>query len=173
MLRIIHKNSSRKTIDIHDRYTGWLRIDEPQEVWSFMKPAHHKVLERFGFDRGLVHLPLMSTPQASVPAHVSLVTPASSSYGYTYPPTPPVPTGASGVQAAMEGFAMRRPPQLNATHEAHVGPVTHRPPMSTVTAGTAASEIAQAIVESMNTFHEQMKEERKSQISLAEDDKFD
>jgi hypothetical protein len=45
--------------------------------------------------------------------------------------------------------------------------------MSTVTAGTAASEIAQAIVESMNTFNAQIKEERKSQMSLKEDEKFD
>ena len=86
-----------------------------------------------------------------------------------FPPTPPAVTG---VQAALEGFAMRRP---NATHAAPVGPatVTYTPPMSTVTAGTAASEITQAIVESMNTFNEQIKEERKSQMSLTEDEKFD
>ena len=100
------------------------------------------MLMEFGVERE-VHLPLLGTPVA-----------------------------VTGVQAALEGFAMRRP---NATHAAPVGPakVTYTPPMSTVTAGTAASEIAQAIVESMNTFNEQIKEERKSQMSLTEDEKFD
>lgn len=161
---------AQKLVTEDDRNKGWLWLDEPQEIWSFMKPAHHRVLERFGFDRGLVHLPLVSTPQASVPAQVSLVTPASSSYGYTFPPTPP---GVSGVAAAREGFAMRHPLQPHATHEDPVGPGIPRPPLSTVTAGTAASEIAQAIVESMTTFAEQMKAERTSQISLTEDEKFD
>ena len=78
---------AQKLVTEDDRNKGWLWLDEPQEIWSFMKPAHHRVLERFGFDRGLVHPPLVSTPQASVPAQVSLVTPASSSYGYTFPPT--------------------------------------------------------------------------------------
>jgi hypothetical protein len=125
------------------------------------------MLMEFGVERE-VQLPLLGTP-----VEPNLVQPvavgASSSYGYMFPPTPPAVTG---VQAALEGFAMRRP---NATHAAPVGPakVTYTPPMSTVTAGTAASEIAQAIVESMNTFNEQIKEERKSQMSLTEDEKFD
>ena len=54
---------AQKLVTEDDRNKGWLWLDEPQEIWSFMKPAHHRVLERFGFDRGLVHLPLMSTPK--------------------------------------------------------------------------------------------------------------
>ncbi len=65
------------------------------------------------------------------------------------------------------------PPPLNATHEALVvGPVTHRPPLSTVTAGTAGSEIVDALIVSMgtftNTFTAQMKESAKSQRALSE-----
>ena len=154
-------------------------LDESKEFWSFMKPMHHKVLEKYGFDRGFVQLPLVSTPQAHVPANVSMVTPGATSYGYTFPPTPPVPTGASGVQAAtcMEGFAMRRPPPLNATQAAHAGAVPHRPPLSTVTAGTAGSEIADALIVGMstftNTFTAQMKESAKSQQVLSETNMLD
>ena len=45
--------------------------------------------------------------------------------------------------------------------------------MSTVTGGTAASEIAEAFLEGMNTFTAQMKESAKSQLSSTEEDKLD
>ena len=72
---------------------------------------------------------------------------------------------------------MRRPPPLNSTHEAHVGAVPHRPPLSTVTAGTAGSEIADALIVGMstftNTFTAQMKESAKSQQVLSETNMLD
>jgi hypothetical protein len=62
---------------------------------------------------------------------------------------------------------MRRPPPPHATHEAHGGPAIHRPPLSTVTEGTAGSEIVEALIVSMNTltnnFTAQMKENAKYQ----------
>ena len=54
-----------------------------------------------------------------------------------------MPTGASGVQAAMAGFALRRPE------------VPQPPLMSTVTLGTAGSEMADALLVSMNNFTSQ------------------
>jgi hypothetical protein len=57
---------------------GWLWLDKPQEFWSFVKSTHHEV-------------------QANVP----LLTPRAASYGYTFPPTPPVATEATGVMAAI------------------------------------------------------------------------
>jgi hypothetical protein len=158
---------------------GYFWFKEKEGFWlGFMKRTHYHVLMDFGLERE-VQLPFIGTPAqiAARPANVSLVTPGASSYGYTFPPTPPVPTGASGVQAAMEGFAMRRPPPLNATHEAPVGPVTHRPPLSTVTTGTAGSEIADALIVGMstftNTFTAQMKESAKSQQVLSENHMLD
>ena len=45
-----------------ERNQGWLWLREPEEFWGFMKPAHRAVLERFGMDRGIVHLPVLETP---------------------------------------------------------------------------------------------------------------
>jgi hypothetical protein len=45
--------------------------------------------------------------------------------------------------------------------------------MSTVTGVTAEIKITQAFLAGMGTFTEQIKEERKSQLSLTEDDKSD
>ena len=53
-------------------------LGESKEFWSFMKPMHHKVLEKYGVDRGFVQLPLVSTPQAHGPANVSMVAPGAS-----------------------------------------------------------------------------------------------
>jgi hypothetical protein len=53
-------------------------LDKPQEFWSFMKSTHHEVQ-----------------------ADVSLLTPRAASYGYTFPPTPPVATEATGVTEAI------------------------------------------------------------------------
>ena len=95
----------------------WLK--EKEEFWlSFMKRSHCHALLDFGLERE-VQLPFIGTPVEPNPVR-PLAVGASSSYGYTFPPTPPA---VPGVTAAMEGFAMRRPPQLNATHVAHVGPV--------------------------------------------------
>jgi len=43
---------ARKLID-DDMDKGWLLLDAPKEYWSFMKPAHLLVLERFGINREL------------------------------------------------------------------------------------------------------------------------
>ena len=154
---------AQRLVADEERNQGWSWLDEPQEFWSFMKTMHYRVLEKYGFDRGLVQLPLVGTPNAHVPANVSLVTPGVSSNENTFTPTPPVAPGASGVAAAMEGFAMRRP------HQSH----TTQAVSSVVTGVTEASAITQAIVAGMTNFTEQMKEDRKSQLSLTDAEKFD
>ncbi len=100
--------------DEMDQGRYWLKEIDQKEFWlSFMKRSHYQMLMEFGVERE-VQLPLLKTP-----VEPNLVQPvavgASSSYGYMFPPTPPAVTG---VQAALEGFAMRRP---NATHAAPVG----------------------------------------------------
>ena len=52
-----------------------------------------------------------------------------------------------------------------------VGP--QPPPLSTVTGGTVASEIAEAFLAGMNTLTAQMKESAKSQMLITEDEKLD
>jgi len=143
----------------------WLKTKE--EYWlSFMKRSHYYDMMEFGFERE-VQLPLLATPVEPNPVR-PLAVGASASYGYTYPPTPQAVTG---VKAALEGFAMRRPPQQNATHAANVGP------QSVLTAATMGSEIADALVVGMstftNTFTEQMKESAKSQQVLSENHMLD
>ena len=44
-----------------EKHKGWLWLREPEEFWSFMKPTHQHVLERFGIDRGIVQLPVKLT----------------------------------------------------------------------------------------------------------------
>ena len=51
----------RPVVD-EEKNQGWLWLREPEEFWSFMKPTHKLVLERFGMDRGIVHLPVLATP---------------------------------------------------------------------------------------------------------------
>ena len=61
-------------------------LKEKEEYWlSFMKRSHYHDLMELGLERE-VQLPLIATPPAM-----------------------------TGVPAALEGFAMRRPPPLNAT----------------------------------------------------------
>ena len=99
------------------------------------------------------------------------------SYGNSLP-TPPVATGAEGITAALAGFQWKHPSDIPLSRPAvaraaAVAQATIHPPMSTVTRGTAASEIAEAFLEGMNTFTAQMKESAKSQLSLTEEDKLD
>ena len=142
-------------------------LKEKEEYWlSFMKRSHYHDLMELGLERE-VQLPLIATPVEQNPVR-PLAVGASASYGYTYPPTPQAVTG---VPAALEGFAMRRPPQQNATHAANVGP------QSVLTAATMGSEIADALVVGMstftNTFTAQMKESATSQQVLSETTMFD
>ena len=172
---------AQKLVEDEEKNQGWLWLDEPQEYWSFMKSTHHKVLEREGFDRGIIQLPIVGTP-AQVPANVSRLTPGNASYGYSLP-TPPVANGTEGITAAMEGFKWRHPSDLPLSgsavaRAAAVNAVNHAAtpqphPMSTVTGVTEASAITQAIVAGMTTWTEQQKEDRKSQLSLTEAEKFD
>ena len=53
--------ATRLVVD-EEKNQGWLWLREPEEFWSFMKPTHKLVLERFGIDRGIVHLPVLETP---------------------------------------------------------------------------------------------------------------
>ena len=81
---------------------------------------------------------------------------------------------ADGITAAMAGFKWKHPQDLPLS-----GPAVARAdavknvPLSTVTGTTTASEIAEAFLEGMHTFTEQMKESAKSQLPLTEDDKLD
>ena len=158
--------AQRLVVD-EERKQGWMWLEEPPEFWGFMKSVHYKVLERSGFDRGIFQLPLLSTPTAGRPASSSVViTPGEVSYGGSSLPTPPVATGASGIPAAYAGFTLRRPPEVPVVEAS-------QPPMSTVTAGTAGSEIAEAFLVGMNTFTAQLQESVKSQLIITENDRLD
>ena len=81
---------------------------------------------------------------------------------------------ADGITAALSGFKWKHPQDLPLS-----GPSVARAaavakaatPMSTVTGATAASEIAEAFLEGMNTFTAQMKESAKSQMLITVDNR--
>ena len=151
----------------------WLMADK--EDWSFMKKLHYQMLMEFGLDRD-VQLPFIGTPGARMPS-LFQGTPGVASYGNSLP-TPPVATGADGITAAMAGFQWKHPSDIPLSgpavaRAAAVANAAIRPPMSTVTGATAASEIVEAFLAGMNTFTAQMKEAAKSQQSMTEVGKFD
>ena len=150
-LAVCAEDYARRLVTEDEMDQGYYWLKQKDEFWlSFMKRSHVIVLTEFGLDRE-VQLPFIGTPGDQIPVR-SLAAGASSSYGYTYPPTPQVPTGASGVQAAMAGFAMRRPE------------VPQPPLMSTVTSGTAGSEVADALLVSMNNFTNKFTEQMREQV---------
>jgi len=142
---------ARRLVQEDEMDQGYYWLKRKEEFWlSFMKRSHVDVLMDFGIERE-VQLPFIATPAEQIPVR-TFAAGASSSYGYTFPPTPPVPTGASGVPAAMAGFALRRPVLGSDV-----------PPLSTVTSGTAGSEIADALLVSMNNFTNKFTEQLKEQ----------
>ena len=72
-MAVCAEDYAQRLVADEERNQGWSWLDEPQEFWSFMKPMHYRVLEKYGFDRGLVQLPLVGTPNAHVPANVSII----------------------------------------------------------------------------------------------------
>ena len=107
----MRRNYTHRLVVDEEKNQGWLWLREPEEFWSFMKPTHKLVLERFGIDRGIVHLPVLATPIGGIPASPSPYTPGVASYGHSLP-TPPVANEAGGVTEAIAGFQLKRPKDL-------------------------------------------------------------
>jgi len=159
---------ARRLVQEDEMDQGYYWLKRKEEFWvSFMKRSHVDVLMDFGIERE-VQLPFIATPAEQIPVR-TFAAGASSSYGYTFPPTPPVPTGASGVPAAMAGFALRRPSPTG--NPGVLG--SDVPQLSTVTSGTAGSEIADALLVSMNNFTnkftEQLKEQAKETVKYQQE----
>ena len=78
---------AQRTVVDDDMNSGYLWLIEKEDFWlTFMKRAHYRMMERFGFDRGqIVELPLLRTPGARLQGSPFQGTPGVTSYGNSLP----------------------------------------------------------------------------------------
>ena len=125
MRRGLCASIARRLVEEDEIDQGYYWIKEKEEFWlSFMKRSHYHVLMDFGLERE-VPLPFIGTPVEQIPVR-PFAAGASSSYGYTFPPTPPVPTGASGVPSAMAYYGRLRYATTKSTDRESRGPRIRR-----------------------------------------------